>query len=313
MKTILLNTFKITVASFISIMIARYFKLEFYLSAGILTILTIQHTKKETIQTALERFVAFILALIISYLCFTVIEFSIVGFIVYLVIYIFICQYFKWYSSMAINSVLITHFLTFNSYSFDYINNEIGLFVIGVGIGVVSNLHLNQNDSIHILKKEADEQIKYILFRMSLRILNEIEGYNGQCFIKLNHLIIKAKALSLENEKNTFFSKSNDYQYIKMREHQSQVLQEMYKVINRLNTTPITSKIISDLILKISIEYNEKNDCILLLKEFYLIHLKLKEERLPITRKEFEDRARLFHLMQLIEEFLTIKKEYIKE
>ena len=98
-----------------------------------------------------------------------------------------------------------------------------------------------------------------------------------------------------------------------MREHQSQVLQEMYKVINRLNTTPITSKIISDLILKISIEYNEKNDCILLLKEFHSIHLKLKEERLPVTRKEFEDRARLFHLMQLIEEFLTIKKEYIKE
>lgn len=313
MKTILLNTFKITIASFISIMIARYFELEFYLSAGILTILTIQHTKKETIQTALERFVAFILALIISYLCFTVIEFSIVGFIVYLIIYIFICQYFKWYSSMAINSVLITHFLTFNSYTFDYINNEIGLFIIGVGIGVIANLHLNQNDSIHILKKEADEQIKYILFRMSLRILNEIEGYNGQCFIKLNHLIIKAKALSLENEKNTFFSKSNDYQYIKMREHQSQVLQEMYKVINRLNTTPITSKIISDLILKISIEYNEKNDCILLLKEFDSIHLKLKEERLPVTRKEFEDRARLFHLMQLIEEFLTIKKEYIKE
>ena len=313
MKTILLNTFKITVASFISIMIARYFKLEFYLSAGILTILTIQHTKKETIQTALERFVAFILALIISYLCFTVIEFSIVGFIIYLVIYIFICQYFKWYNSMAINSVLITHFLTFNSYSFDYINNEIGLFVIGVGIGVIANLHLNQNDSIHTLKQEADEQIKYILLRMSQRVLNEIEDYNGQCFIKLNHLITKAKVVSLENEKNTFFSKSNDYQYIKMREHQSQVLQEMYKVINRLNTTPITSKIISDLILKISIEYNEKNDCILLLKEFYLIHLKLKEERLPITRKEFEDRARLFHLMQLIEEFLTIKKEYIKE
>jgi hypothetical protein len=50
-----------------------------------------------------------------------------------------------------------------------------------------------------------------------------------------------------------------------------------------------------------------------LLEEYNKINIRLKEERLPSTRKEFEDRARLFHLMQLIEEFLTIKKEYIKQ
>ena len=32
-----------------------------------------------------------------------------------------------------------------------------------MGIGVIANLHLNQNDSVQTLKKEADEQIKYIL------------------------------------------------------------------------------------------------------------------------------------------------------
>lgn len=313
MKTILFNTFKITISAFIAIRIAMFFQLEFYLSAGILTILTIQNTKKETIQTAIERLIAFIIAIIISYMTFNNIGFNINGFILYLVIYIFICQYFKWYSSMAINSVLITHFLTFNSYAFNHINNEIGLFIIGVGIGVIANLHLNQNNSIYILKKEADEQIRYILLRMSKRIISNIEDYNGQCFIKLNHLIIKAKNISIENEKNVLFTKNNDLEYIKMREHQMQVLQEMYKVITHLYTTPITSKIISDFIYKISLEYDENNDCKDLLNEFYNINEKIKEERLPTTRKEFEDRARLFHLLQLINEFLTIKKEYTKE
>ena len=313
MKTILFNTFKITVSAYIAIRIAMFFQLEFYLSAGILTILTIQNTKKETIQTAIERFIAFIIAIIISYITFNNIGFNINGFILYLVIYIFICQYFKWYSSMAINSVLITHFLTFNSYAFNHINNEIGLFIIGVGIGIIANLHLNQNDSIQTLKKEADEQIKYILMRMSQRILNEIDDYDGTCFIKLNHLIIKAKNVSIENEKNALFTKNDDLKYIKMREYQMQVLQEMYKVITCLYTTPITSKIISDFICKISIEYDESNDCKELLNEFNSINQKIKEERLPVTRKEFEDRARLFHLLQLINEFLTIKKEYIKE
>lgn len=312
MKQILFNTFKITLGAMIAILIARFFQLEFYISAGILTILTIQNTKKETIFTALERLVAFVVALIIAYINFNIIGFDITGFIAYLFIYIFICQYFKWYSSMAINSVLISHFLTFNSYTLPDINNELGLFIIGVGIGVIANLHLNQNSYINVLKKEADDQIKYILLRMSKRVLNELDDYDGKCFIKLNHLIINAKAISIENENNALFIKNTDLKYIQMREHQTQVLQEMYKVICHLNTKPITAKIISDFLYKITIEFHERNNCIELLEEFKIIHMKMKEERLPVSRKEFEDRARLFYLMQLIEEFLLIKKEYLE-
>ena len=312
MKQILFNTFKITFASMIAILIAEIFQLEFYISAGIVTILTIQQTKKETIQTASERLVAFLVALIISYVSFELLGFNENGFGVYLLIYIFICQSFKWYSSMAMNSVLISHFLTLNHFTLTTVTNELGLFIIGVGIGILANLHLNKNSSINQLKNKADEQIRYILSRMSQRVLSEIENYDGHCFIELNHLIVKAKAVSIENEKNTFI-KNDDLKYIKMREHQSQVLQEMYKVINRLNTTPITATLISNLLNKISIEYNEMNDCVGLLEEYNSIYLKMKEEKLPSTRKEFEDRARLFHLLQLIEEFLTIKKEYIKQ
>lgn len=39
----------------------------------------------------------------------------------------------------------------------------------------------------------------------------------------------------------------------------------------------------------------------------------MKEEPLPLERIEFEDRARLFALIRLLEEFLNIKKEFMKE
>ena len=314
MKRILFNTLKITFASLIAIFIAKVFQLEFYISAGIVTILTIQNTKKETIKTALERFIALLIALFISYFCFITIGFDEKGFGVYLIIYIFICQSFKWYSSMAMNSVLISHFLTFHDFTFNHINNELGLFIIGVGMGVIANLHLNQNiQYMRELKNQADEQIRYILMRMSKRILEEIENYDGHCFIKLNHLIVKAKAVNIENMENTLFTKNDDLKYIKMREHQSQVLQEMYKVIKNLDTTPVTAKRISDYLYKISVEYHEENDCLKLLKEFDEIDKKIKTKELPVNRKEFEDRARLFYLLQLIKEFLTIKKEYINQ
>lgn len=314
MNKVFFNTVKITLAAIIAILIARIMNLEFYISAGIVTILTIQSTKKETIATAIERFFAFIIAIVIAYVSFSLFGFNILSFGIYLLFYIFICQYFKWYASMAVNSVLISHFLTFSHISLYSLINEILLFVIGVGIGIVSNMHLHRNiDYMNALKLEADEQIKYILLRMSKRIINGVDDYDGNCFDKLNDLIVQAKAVSIENENNVVFNKNNfDKEYIRMREHQSQVLYDMYKTIKTMDTTPLTAKIISDFLRKISIEYHENNDCRDLIEEFNTIDLDMKSVPLPSNRKEFEDRARLFSLLRLIEEFLEIKKEFLQ-
>ena len=305
------NILKISLASIISILISKILNLDFYISAGIITILTIQSTKKETIQTAFERFVAFIIALMIALICFYLFD-SLFAFIIYLFIYIFICQTFKWNSSMAVNSVLISHFLSFESITISNLFNEIGLFVIGVSIGVITNLFMKKNiDAINNLKNQADEQIKYILERMSQRIVNDIDDYDGSCFDKLNILLTQAKAQAIQNEKNELFSNSLDHDYLLMREHQTQVLYEMYKHIRTLDKTT-TSHILSDFLLKISKEYDVNNTCVDLLIELNQMHDTFKQIELPKTREEFEHRARLFIIMQLIKEFLEIKYNYSK-
>ena len=313
MKEKLFKTFKIAFASIISIWFALFLHLEFYISAGIVTILTIQSTKSETIHTAIQRFIAFIMALMIAFLSFSIFDYSIIGYIVYLIVYILLCVFFNWTSSMAVNSVLISHFLTFQVMNINTISNELLIFLIGVGMGIIVNLHLKQDDyAIYKLKRQTDEQMIYILNRMSQRILNDIDQYDGHCFDKLNEVLTQAKSKAIENEKNSFTSNSYDKDYLKMREHQAQVLYEMYKLSSKINTNAITSKTISDFLLKISKVYHNSNDCTHLLKEFNEIDSKMKSVPLPITRSEFEDRARLFNLLRLIEEFLTIKHEFMK-
>ena len=313
MKENLFKTLKISFASIASILIALILNLEFYISAGIVTILTIQSTKSETINTAIQRFIAFLIALILSFITFSIFGYSILGYITYLIFYIFICVIFNWTSSMAVNSVLISHFLTFQVMNINSILNELSIFIIGVGMGIIINLHLKKDDyAIYKLKRQTDEQIVYILTRLSQRILNEINDYDGHCFDKLNEILSKAQTKAIENEKNSFSSNSYDHDYLKMREHQAQVLYEMYKLSSKLNTNAITSKIISDFLLKISKVYHNSNDCTHLLKEFNEIDSNMKSVPLPVTRSEFEDRARLFSLLRLIEEFLTIKHEFMK-
>ena len=49
------------------------------------------------------------------------------------------------------------------------------------------------------------------------------------------------------------------------------------------------------------------------MEAFQKLDREMKEEPLPLERIEFEDRARLFALIRLLEEFLNIKKEFMKE
>ena len=66
MKQIFINTIKISIAAILAILLAKLLHLEFAVSAGIVAILSVQPTKKETLRTALSRFLAFTVALVIS-------------------------------------------------------------------------------------------------------------------------------------------------------------------------------------------------------------------------------------------------------
>lgn len=312
-REIVFNSVKIVVAAIISIYIVTAMDLEFGVSAGIITILTIQPTKKETLKTAMGRFISFIIAMIISALNFRLFGYTLSAFCFYLALFIFVCQIFRWYSSMAMNSVLISHFLTLKSMGIDAVFNEVMIFVIGVGIGIIANLHLHKNvNYIEELKESTDNQIRKILIRMAERIMDkDISDYNGDCFIELKNSIRKAKNVADENFNNQFRSNDiYDKEYILMRERQCQVLYEMYKSVRRVETTPVTAKKISDFLKIVSDAYHKNNTGEELLAKFHLLDDEMKSHPLPKQRKEFEDRAQLYALLRRIEEFIELKVEF---
>ncbi|MBR5290299.1 MAG: hypothetical protein IKU28_04825 [Erysipelotrichaceae bacterium] len=312
MNKVVLNALKMTMASMIAVFLAKSFYLNFYLSAGIVTVLTIQNTKRETLRTAETRFFAFLIANWIALISFTLCGINEFGFSLYLFVYLVICFKMKWYSSMAMNSVLMTHYLSFGEMSLSTVWNETLLFCIGVGCGLVANLHLRQDkDTMNQLKCQTDEQITMILKRISMRVLSDVGDVDESCFDVLNDLITSAKIVAKENEDNVLLSRNDDHRYIRMRERQSQILVEMLKIIRKIHTTPVTAECISCFIHRISEEYSDENDCVELLQEFELLNQQLKKAPLPVTRNEFEERARLFGLLRLIEEFLKIKRSFV--
>lgn len=314
MKTIITNTIKITLAAVLAILCAQALKLDFAVSAGIVAILSVQPTKKETLRTALARLLAFAVALVISITLLNFLGFTVPVFFLYLLLFILVCQWRKWISAMAMDSVLISHFLSFGKTGLPEIKNEVLLFLLGVGFGILVNLLLHKKtDYIEELKNKTDEQIKLALHRMALRIQNPaLADYDGSCFSSLNKSLFTAKKQAEENYNNQFSKKDTfDTLYLEMREKQTKILYEMYKAARNLKAIPPTARLLSDFLEKVSNEYHKDNDVKALLDELALIHDKMKAHPLPQTRTEFEDRANLFILMERLKEFLQIKHDFI--
>ncbi|ORX47921.1 hypothetical protein BCR36DRAFT_584621 [Piromyces finnis] len=316
LKQVLFNTIKISAAAIFAILLALVIKLDFAVAAGIVAILSVQPTKKETFKTAIDRFLAFVVALVICGLCFNLLGFTTTVFYLYLVLFIVVCQWRKWYSAMAMDSVLISHFLNFEKMGFKEVLNESLLFIIGVGFGILVNIYLHKRtDYIEELRNSTDELIKQTLHRMSLRIMDPgLPNYDGSCFKKLNDCLFTAKRQAVKNYNNQFTKKDTyDTNYLNMRENQIKVLQEMFKCVYKIKSVPSTALDIASIIEKVSCEYHKDNDVKTLLEDLNKVHEAMKTVPFPVTREEFEDRANLFILMERLEEFLSIKQEFMKE
>ena len=258
MKNIGKDTFltgvKITIAAILSIISANLLGLQFSSTAGIITILSIQKTKKETLKTAGRRGIAFCIALCIAFLCFHAVGFRVLAFAFYLFAFSMICLYFGWTEAIAMDSVLITHFLAEGNIGWKLCVNEIVLFLLGTGFGVAANLNLRKKgQEFEVLAFKVDEEIRGILRRMAQRILQEDKSdYNGACFERLESLVETAKDSAFRNYNNQLFGSSEyEMDYIKMRENQKEVLRHVYESIKMVETIPSQTRKIAGLIMNI--------------------------------------------------------------
>ena len=313
MKRIIFDSIKVSIAVAVAIAIANILKLDYAVSAGIIAVLSIRPTKRETFQLAAGRLVAFFMALIIAMISYNLFGFDQLGFWIYFIPYVFICYLKNWTASITINSVLVSHFITYQSMDPKHVLNEVLIFVIGVSVGILMNLNLHHKDEyVEKLKSETDEQIRKILLVIAHRIQDkDASDYTTDCFRELEHLLREAKNAAEDNYNNKL-RKGNkkDVEYIAMRQKQYNVLLDMYKTAKTLETKPHTAQLISDFFEKMAEKFHRENDGVALMEAFKEMDTEMKKRPLPVERQEFEDRARLFIMMRYIEEFITIKMEF---
>lgn len=313
-KPQLIKSLKISAAAFAAIALAGEIGLMYSATAGIITVLSIQNTKRETLKSAGKRWLAFLCALILSKLSFSVLGYNLWAFGVYLFLFALLCLCVGWSEAIAMDSVLITHFLTEQRMDSMMLLNDALLLLIGTGAGILVNAHLHKKEAeFRRLAEKADEQIKGILLRMSQRLTGDDKSeHEEKCFFELQKAISECRDCAIANYGNTVLSRNvYELDYIAMREQQGILLKEIYNNIKSIQYLPEQAEQVAELLEQIGQEFYHENTVEkLLLKQDRLL-MKMREQHLPCCREEFEARAVLYYILMQIRRFLEIKREFI--
>lgn len=310
----LIKSLKIAAAAAIAIGLAGELGLKYSATAGIITVLSIQNTKRETLKSAGNRWLAFLCALILSKACFALLGYGLWAFGTYLFLFALLCICVGWVEAIAMDSVLVTHFLGEGNMDPGLVLNEVLILLIGTGMGILVNLHLHRKwGEFERLAKEADGQMKGILERMSHWLPRENkEKYNADCFARLREALHAARTCAVSDYGNTMLAKRTyELDYIAMREQQSVVLREIYDNIIRIQYLPEQAQQVANLLEQIGQEFHKDNTVADLLEKRGELLSQMKEQPLPDSREEFEARAILFYILMQIRQFLEIKREFV--
>ena len=142
-KTLLLAV-KIGFGSSIAIYIAQALNLEYAVSAGTVTLLTLMTSKRETIRLSAARFTTFFMTLLMAWIIFSHIKNMWIAYGILLTLVVLIAETFRWRATISVNAVVAVHLLTSQNFSTANVWNEFLLVLIGVILAVVLNMfHAN--------------------------------------------------------------------------------------------------------------------------------------------------------------------------
>ena len=303
---------KLSLGSSLAIFIAYFFQLQYAMVAGVITLLVVKDTKKETIKGAMGKLLGFILCTLYSYLCFNFLGYNLWSFSLYILIIISTCFVLNIRYVIAMCVVISSHYLLQESMSIYWILNETGLFIIGAGIGIIINMFMFSNkDHIYEGQQKLQKQVSLILVEISEMINKPGRDNNIKHNISiLSNLIDSSTKAAYFNINNNLLSDTKYFlDHMEIIKSQRNILNTLYDLVSQLNYLPAQGQIVSNFINKVgntSFEVNTVND---LLNDLEKMYNDMKTHPLPQDRDEFENRAILFLCLIEMKKYLINRKK----
>lgn len=315
-RKILLLSVKIGLGSSIAILIAQALHLEYAVSAGTVTLLTLMTTKWETIKLSVSRFITFTITILLAWVIFSYATYLWIAYGILLTLVVFIAESFGLRATISVNSVVAAHLVSNQDFGSAAVRNEFLLVLIGVVIAVILNLfHSNITHQRQIVSdmRDTENKLQSILMELADYLSgNEMQETVWDDICALEEQIQNYTQSAHEYQNNTFQSHPEYYiSYFEMRHKQCIILQNLHNEMRMILSIPKQAAVIAEYLLYLAdyvIEVNSPHRQVERLNEIFE---EMKSEELPKTREEFEDRAILYHVLMDIQDFLMCKADFV--
>jgi uncharacterized membrane protein YgaE (UPF0421/DUF939 family) len=296
----------------LSIGIAQYFHLDFFSSAGILTILCIQPTKRKSIHAVYTRVMATLIGIVMSVTFFELLGYHpwILGIMV--LFFLPILVMIKVTPGFVSSVVIILHIFSTAHFTWGLLINELLLMLIGFGTALVVNIYMPD------IQKKLDEYRSKIealyssIFKEITKYLrNGDTSWDGKELVEANIVINKAKALAYQDVENHLTRHENlYYQYFDIRERQLEIIERVLPKITNLPVIVEQAELIADFMEELSENVHSGNTTHKYRSKLEDVKVEFAKLPLPTTHEKFLAMASLYLFIEEMDRYLVIKQDF---
>ncbi|MFC6170133.1 aromatic acid exporter family protein [Loigolactobacillus jiayinensis] len=310
-----LRTIKTALGAVIAMVLAYELKLDYWSTAGIITILSVQNTTRYSFSVAGLRIGATILAFGLAILSFWLLGFNPWAFGLFLLLFIPLAMQLRLQEGIVVSAVLVSHFLLQKSYSWYWLSNEFELMLIGVGVALLFNLFMpSLMAQIKGFQNTAEDELRQILLQMAEQLTGTTDVPTWQHLGALLTVIRKGRNWASRQQDNQLLVENDFYRsYFEMRRNQYEMLRQMQANLDQITLSLKESAPIRELLTETATTLAEPTKVPHLQKSVTKLQKKFDAAPLPTNRAEFESRAHLYLFLLDFETLLTLAGDFYEK
>ncbi|WP_026689349.1 aromatic acid exporter family protein [Alteribacter aurantiacus] len=306
------RTLKTALGASAAIAIAQGLQLDFYASAGIIAVLCIQKTKKQSFQMSWERLLACMVGLLYAGVLFELLGYHPISVGILLLLFIPTMLVLKAQHGIVTSTVIILHIYTLEAISIPIVINEIGLILIGIGCALLMNIYMPSVESELLkLQEELEEKLRIILHEFAVYVKEGDNAWSGKELTEAADVLHQGKSIALQNLENHVLRYEDlYYHYFKMREKQLDIIERMMPLLASVDVQIRQGEMVAEFLDDLSAGVHPENTAHIFIDRLEELQESFKDMPLPNTREEFETRSALFQLIKELEQYLIIKRQF---
>ncbi len=310
--TIGYRTLKTAIGAALAIAIAQYFDLQFYTAAGVLTILSVQSTKRKSIHAVYTRVIASLIGMFLAFVFFGIFGYTPIMFGLLILFYLPIIVSLKVSDAFVSSVVIIMHIYTVENFTTSLLINELYLMLIGFGTGLAVNMYMPDiSKRLVSYRIQIEDNYQTIFSEIANYLRNGDTLWDGKQLIESIQLLDEAKALAYQDVENHLTRRENSYYlYFDMREKQLEIIERVLPKITALPAITEQSILVADFLEEISLNVHPGNTAAKYREQLEQVKEDFAKMPLPTSHDTFLAQAALYQFIEEMDAYLEIKQLY---